>query len=214
MENRGPKRAGGAKRSPEAPYFLHRRWPPPLSDSFHFMQECEENKWQPGAVESFDKRMMALFNMESPGLRILPTHRALRDLVDFNLEEFLSVLASEFMVHPQNSVEELRGVLDRSSRTLGMISGRPPRAYSLETQRRIPVGPARAFRDCSGSRRQPASPWNSGTPARYRKGGAGSPESCGLLSRCGWASRGRRGRRLLTWFPTPSHHSGAGEALL
>ena len=106
----------------------------------HFMQECEENKWQPGAVESFDKRMMALFNMESPGLRILPTHRALRDLVDFNLEEFLSVLASEFMVHPQNSVEELRGVLDRSSRTLGMISGRPPRAYSLRPREGSPSG--------------------------------------------------------------------------
>ena len=32
-----------------------------------FMQECEEKGWSPGGVESFDKRMMALFNMESPG---------------------------------------------------------------------------------------------------------------------------------------------------
>ena len=106
----------------------------------HFRQECEEKGWEPGAVESFDKRMMALFNMESPGLRILPTHRALRDLVDFNLEEFLSALASEFEVHPQSSLEELRGVLDGSSRTLGMISGRPLRAYSLRPREGLPAG--------------------------------------------------------------------------
>ena len=107
----------------------------------HFMQECEEKGWKPGAVESFDKRMMALFNMESPGLRILPTHRALRDLVDFNLEEFLSVLASQFEVHPQGSLEELRSLLDRSARTLGMISGRPLKAYSLRPREGLPSGP-------------------------------------------------------------------------
>ena len=106
----------------------------------HFRQECEEKRWKPGAVESFDKRMMALFNMESPGLRILPTHRALRDLVDFNLEDFLSVLASAFEVRPQSSLEELRLVLDRSPRTLGMISGRPHRAYSLRPREGSPSG--------------------------------------------------------------------------
>ena len=106
----------------------------------HFRQECEERGWKTGAVESFDKRMMALFNMESPGLRILPTHRALRDLVDFNLEDFLSVLVSEFEVRPQSSLEELRGVLNGSARTLGMISGRPLRAYSLRPREGSPAG--------------------------------------------------------------------------
>ena len=102
--------------------------------ALHFMQECEEKGWEPGAVESFDKRMMAVFNMESPGLRILPTHRAVRDLVDFSPEKFLSVLAGEFEVQPQRGLQELRGVLDRSPGTLGMITGRPLRAYSLRAE--------------------------------------------------------------------------------
>ena len=105
-----------------------------------FMQECEEKGWSPGGVESFDKRMMALFNMESPGLRILATHRALRGLVDFSLKEFLTALASEFDVRPQNSLAELRGVLNRSSKTIGMISGRPLRAYSVRPREGLPSG--------------------------------------------------------------------------
>ncbi len=106
----------------------------------HFMQECEEKGWNPGGVESFDKRMMALFNMESPGLRILATHRAVRGLVDFSLEEFLTALASEFRVRSQTSLAELRGVLNRSPKTIGMISGRPLRAYSLRPRERLPSG--------------------------------------------------------------------------
>ena len=106
----------------------------------HFMQECEEKGWKPGGVESFDKRMMALFNMESPGLRILATHRAVRGLVDFSLEEFLTALAPEFRVRSQTSLAELRGVLNRSPKTIGMISGRPLRAYSLRPRERLPSG--------------------------------------------------------------------------
>ena len=106
----------------------------------HFMQECEEKGWKPGGVESFDKRMMALFNMESPGLRILATHRALRGLLDFSLKEFLAALASEFDVRPQNSLAELRGVLNRSSKTIGMISGRPLRAYSVRPREGLSTG--------------------------------------------------------------------------
>ena len=104
------------------------------------MQECEEKGWKTGGVESFDKRMMALFNMESPGLRILATHRAVRGLVDFSLEEFLTALASEFRVRSQTSLAELRGVLNRSPKTIGMISGRPLRAYSLRPRERLPSG--------------------------------------------------------------------------
>ncbi len=105
-----------------------------------FMQECEEKGWKPGGVESFDKRMMALFNMASPGLRILATHRALRGLVDFSLQDFLAALALEFTVSPHDSVRELRRVLQRSPRTIGMIGGRPVRAYSVRPKEDSPSG--------------------------------------------------------------------------
>ena len=60
--------------------------------SLNYCRECFEKGWMPTAVESFDKSMIALFNLNSPGLRILPTHRGLRNLAEFYVSELLSNL--------------------------------------------------------------------------------------------------------------------------
>ncbi len=103
-----------------------------------FMQECREKGWRPEGVESFDKRMMALFNMESPGLRILPTHRAVRDLASFDIQRLLSVLKNEFEVKPLPSLDSLRGSLQHNPRTIGMLSGSSLDAWSIRPRSKMP----------------------------------------------------------------------------
>ena len=86
-----------------------------------YLQECEEKGWQAGAVESFDKRMIALFNMESPSLKILPTHRGIRNLIDFDPEDFLSKLESFFHVQSISTFEELESSMQGNGILIGLV---------------------------------------------------------------------------------------------
>ncbi len=106
--------------------------------AFRFMQECRDKGWRPEAVESFDKRMMALFNMESPGLRILPTHRAVRDLDGFSVQRLLGELEKEFDVQPMPSPESLREGLRGDPTTIGMLSGSSLDAWSIRPRGETP----------------------------------------------------------------------------
>jgi len=78
-----------------------------------YCRECREKGWQAAATESFDKRMAALFNMESPGLRILPTHRGLRGLKHLDMAGFLKSLEPDFevtrMPDPDRLFKEMPG---------------------------------------------------------------------------------------------------------
>jgi uncharacterized protein (DUF1015 family) len=64
----------------------------------NFMNECRQMGWKPVGVESFTHRMMTLVSMDDPGLVVLPTHRLVRDLPDFRLDAFLTVLREDFDV--------------------------------------------------------------------------------------------------------------------
>ena len=64
----------------------------------NFMNECYQKGWKPEGVESFTHRMMTLISMDDPDLVVLPTHRLVRDLPDFDLQKFLSALAEDFTV--------------------------------------------------------------------------------------------------------------------
>ena len=86
-----------------------------------YLQECEEKGWQAGAVESFDKRMIALFNMESPSLKILPTHRGIRNLIDFDPEDFLSKLESFFHVQSISTFEEIESSMQGNGILIGLV---------------------------------------------------------------------------------------------
>lgn len=95
-----------------------------------YARQCREKGWRPSAVESFDKRMMALFNMEGTGLRILPTHRAVKGLADFNQLVFLESLKSDFIVGKQGSLEDVRSEME-TGKKLGLVVGQPERFYLL-----------------------------------------------------------------------------------
>jgi uncharacterized protein (DUF1015 family) len=71
------------------------------------LKECEGNNWKPAAPESFDKRMVACFNSADEGLTILPTHRMIRDLANFDAQLFLRSAAQYFLIEPAESAEAL-----------------------------------------------------------------------------------------------------------
>ncbi|RPJ86794.1 MAG: DUF1015 domain-containing protein [Acidobacteria bacterium] len=96
-----------------------------------FCRECEEKGWRPAAAESFDKRLIALFNMRAPGLRILPTHRGIRNLSGFDPRGFLSTVAQFFDTTAVDSWTALKQALAAGSRHIGLILGDPPQFVVL-----------------------------------------------------------------------------------
>jgi uncharacterized protein (DUF1015 family) len=65
--------------------------------SVNFMNECREKHWKPSGVESYDKRMVTCFNT-ADGVTILPTHRLVRDLEEFDTHTFLHKMEESFEV--------------------------------------------------------------------------------------------------------------------
>lgn len=116
-----------------------------------YHQECLQKGWKPAAVESFDKRMIAAFNMEASGLKILPTHRAIRGLEDFDSLDFLNNLNSHFEVARASTTSELQEDLKSGGHRIGVAtaSGQfyclKPRSETLEDSSFMPhiKGPAR-----------------------------------------------------------------------
>jgi uncharacterized protein (DUF1015 family) len=74
--------------------------------SVNFMRECERQHWQPIGVESFNKRMVACFNLAG-GVTILPTHRLIRDLPAFDAASFLRAVATHFTVEAVSAASDL-----------------------------------------------------------------------------------------------------------
>lgn len=86
-----------------------------------YLQECEKKGWQTGSTESFDKRMIALFNMENPSLKILPTHRGIRNLKNFDLNDFLSHLETFFHIQSVSTVQELSSSMENPGTRIGLM---------------------------------------------------------------------------------------------
>ena len=74
--------------------------------SINFMKECKQNDWRPDGIESFDKRMVTCFNI-ADGVTILPTHRLIRDLPDFEVLSFLHNIRNHFEVKEAGSETSL-----------------------------------------------------------------------------------------------------------
>ena len=74
--------------------------------SINFMNECREKGWEPAGLESFDKRMVTCFNSVD-GVTILPTHRMIRDLPEFDPGIFLRKVEDHFEVEPVSSASAL-----------------------------------------------------------------------------------------------------------
>jgi len=91
-----------------------------------FMNECDARGWKPGAVESFDKRIVTCFNSAGQAITILPTHRLVRDLPDFEPRSFLKSAKRYFEVHAARSASVLWDQMkfERENHVFGFYSQR------------------------------------------------------------------------------------------
>ncbi|MEA3239336.1 MAG: DUF1015 domain-containing protein [Candidatus Bipolaricaulota bacterium] len=103
----------------------------------NFMRECEQKGWQPAAPESFDARMMTLFNIDEPGMTIRPIHRLVHALAEYDVEAFLMRAEKDFDVKRYSSLTDMqRGVAEgRDHHTFGCYSGGVYASLSLRDER-------------------------------------------------------------------------------
>ncbi len=92
----------------------------------NFMRECEEKGWRPAAPESFDARMMTLFDIDSPGMTIRPWHRLVHAVAGFDAERFSTQVKEDFEVVPRRSLAEVEEGMraGRARHTFGFYVGK------------------------------------------------------------------------------------------
>lgn len=91
-----------------------------------FFEECTEKGWRPAAPESFDKRMVAMFNMDGEGVRILATHRALKNLEGLERTELFDLLGKYFSLRRCPDFKSLANAVESSrNHAVGLILSDP-----------------------------------------------------------------------------------------
>lgn len=81
----------------------------------NYMNMCKEKGWKPVGVETFNHRMMGLFNMFDPGLTVLPTHRVLHSLDKFDANKLLANIAGDFKVTEYANRADLYAAMDKAA---------------------------------------------------------------------------------------------------
>jgi uncharacterized protein (DUF1015 family) len=90
----------------------------------NYMRECEERGWSAGAPESFDARMMTLFNIDEPGMSIRPIHRLVHGVAGFDAESFLRRAEEQFDVVRHPSMEAMTAAVAAGrAHTFGCVAG-------------------------------------------------------------------------------------------
>jgi uncharacterized protein (DUF1015 family) len=101
--------------------------------SINYMKECEQRKWSADGIESFDKRMVTCFNI-ADGVTILPTHRLIRDLPEFDARIFLKAVQNHFDVKEvpsrKNLFEQMKQ--DHERTVLGFYPDNVKKFYLLK----------------------------------------------------------------------------------
>ncbi len=75
--------------------------------SVNYMRECTAAGWKPAAAESFDKRLMTLFNVAEPGMSIRPIHRLVHGVAGFSADAVLAKAEELFVVVKYPSFEAM-----------------------------------------------------------------------------------------------------------
>lgn len=90
-----------------------------------YMGECQKRGWRPAAPESFDTRMMALFNIDLPGMSIRPIHRLVHGLPDYNPQDFLQAASEDFAVERFDTPVAWQGAVStrRDQHAFGCYTG-------------------------------------------------------------------------------------------
>ncbi|MBN1857703.1 DUF1015 domain-containing protein [Candidatus Bipolaricaulota bacterium] len=86
-----------------------------------YMDECTQRGWKPAAPESFDVRMMTLFNIDEPGMTIRPIHRLVHALPPERVLSFFERASEHFTL-----VE----VADRDAALAALAANRSKHAFA------------------------------------------------------------------------------------
>jgi uncharacterized protein (DUF1015 family) len=91
----------------------------------NYMNECRAHGWRPAAPESFDVRMMTLFNVSEPGMSIRPIHRLIHGIDGFDAQAFFQSAAEVFHVRTHESLDAMMAATrdGRSRHTFGCSTG-------------------------------------------------------------------------------------------
>ncbi len=102
----------------------------------NFMRECEEKGWRPAAPESFDHRMMTLFNIDEPGMTIRPIHRLVHGIDNFAPAAFVTRAADDFAVgeHPDRAAMEAAVQEGNARHTFGVYTGKKFYTFTLRDE--------------------------------------------------------------------------------
>jgi uncharacterized protein (DUF1015 family) len=101
--------------------------------SQNFMKECQTRSWKAVSVESFDHRLVTCFNSADQGLTILPTHRLIRAISNFDAKSFLQSASTLFTVEPSASGPDLWDTMKRegNKHVFGFYAGKRDGFYLL-----------------------------------------------------------------------------------
>jgi uncharacterized protein (DUF1015 family) len=83
----------------------------------NYMNECKSRNWKPMGVETFTWRMMTMVNMHDSGLTVLPTHRLVHSLPNFDATKFLAAVAANFDIASFADRPALYAALDAAGTT-------------------------------------------------------------------------------------------------
>lgn len=86
----------------------------------HMEQQCKANPNHTGK-EGYNFHLMYLTNTEAGDLRILPTHRLIKDLPDFNEEQIMKKLEQDFTIKPVEDADTLNEIIAGKPWAFGLM---------------------------------------------------------------------------------------------
>jgi len=91
----------------------------------NYMRLCQQQGWTPSAPESFDSRMMTLFNIDEPGMTIRPIHRLVHGVAPEMIQSFFDRAAQQFAIIdvPTRDAALVALAENRSKHAFGCFAG-------------------------------------------------------------------------------------------
>ena len=109
-----------------------------IADGHHRYETAQAFRTEHPGLEPARRVMMTLVNMDSPGLKILATHRLVNGIENFEPARFLEKLGESFSIEEMRTVGALRerwGRPEPGKIRIGVAIGREPRIHLMKAAR-------------------------------------------------------------------------------
>ncbi|MGB3467696.1 MAG: DUF1015 domain-containing protein [Cyclobacteriaceae bacterium] len=97
--------------------------------SLQHMNEMKAQNPEHDGTEGYNYHLMYFTNTEADDLRVLPTHRLVRDLENFDEEKLLEKLAEDFFIKPIDEISDINQIILGKKWAFGLIIDE--RAYKI-----------------------------------------------------------------------------------